>query len=160
MKAKKKFNKFDLAVVIVILALIVGVFVKFVVLGNNTQEVTATTPVEYTLEIKAIRQYSVDTLEEGDVIYSATTKTAVGTISAIDVTDATTLVGKADGTAVWGDYEGRYDVTLTVTVDATEDNGRWRVDTYNLLSNKQASYYTKYWSFSATILQVTPITEN
>lgn len=153
---KKKLNKFDFAVILVLAALVVAIVLKFVVFRDNTQTSTSTTPVTYTMKIQGVRQYTLDALAEGDTIFSSSTKSSVGTISQVDPQPAQTLITCDDGRVVWGGLEGRYDITLTIQVDATQSGDLFRVDTCNLLVNKQASYYTKYAEFSASILSVNP----
>ncbi len=154
---KLKFNAFDALLVLVVLALLVGVYLKFGALGTKTVEEKNGTPVTYTLQISPVREISLSQLQVGDTIYYGSSDTVMGVITDIQVEPATTTTSDAtdeDGDLLVLTYEDRYCVTLTISGTALESESladSYQVGDITLLTNRSDSYHTRYVSFSATL---------
>ncbi len=147
-----KVSIIDVFVILIVLALGAALYIKFNVL-DFTSKSGETDTLTYTVKISGVRQYTVDGLMIGDLLYDTNSSSyAIGTISAIDITDAKKAAETLDGTIVLGDFEGRYDITLTVTADGVESGGRYLVNkTYELNANSMREFQTKYCMFEAKI---------
>ncbi|MCD8143979.1 MAG: DUF4330 domain-containing protein [Oscillospiraceae bacterium] len=155
MKAKHRFNGFDVFLIVVLVALVVGLVVKFGVLGSKTVDEKNGTPVTYTLVVTPVRTLTVDQLQVGDTLYYESTDTEMGVITDIQVEPATTTVTTSDGEVIQATYEDRYEVTLTISATCLESDGvtsGYQVGDITLLANRSDSYHTKYSSFSGTMI--------
>lgn len=150
---KHKFTWVDGLIIAVVALLIIGTGVKFLL-----KEETAVNNVEqeftYQLQIKNLRQVSVDSLRVGDELFDNEGKASVGFISDIAVTDAVTSERFPDGTMHEVTIEDRYDVVLTVTARGVPKDGAYQVGTYDIRVNNFSTYYTKYSIWSAITLSV------
>lgn len=150
---KHKFTWIDGLVILVVLVLLAGTCIKF--LFNDKTAVTAEeSTFQYQLEINGIRQISVDCLQVGDILYDNEGKAEVGTIIAIDVAPAETVIIQDDGTLVQGTSENRYDVVLTLEAQGTKEAGYYQVGTYDIKVNQYSTYFTKYSIWSATVISL------
>ncbi len=150
-----KISVIDIFVLLIVLALGAALYLKFNVL-DFTNKAAETDTLTYTVTIEGVRQYTVDGLKTGDLLYDVnSSSSAVGTITGIDVADAQKAAETLDGTTVLGRYEGRYDVTLTVTADGVISGGRYLVNkTYELNANSEREFQTKYCLFEAKITEL------
>jgi hypothetical protein len=147
-----KVSIIDIFVILIVLALGAALYIKFNVL-DFTAKSGDTDTLTYTVTIYGVRQYTIDGLRTGDLLYDTNSSgNAIGTITAIEVTDAKKAAETLDGTIVLGNYIGRYDVTLTVTAGGVVSSGRYLVGrTYELNANSEREFQTKYCLFEATI---------
>ena len=159
MKAKRKFNGFDLVLIIVVVALVVGVVVKFGILDGGATETAddGDYSVTYTLSVSPVRSYSIDALQVGDTLYYSYSDedTVMGEITDIEVVPATLTYTTTEGEVLTLTYEDRYEMILTIssTCQASDSYGSsYAVNEITLLENRTDSYHTKYLSFSATML--------
>ena len=150
-----KISIIDIFVILIVLALGAALYLKFNVL-DFTSKSTDTDTLTYTVTISGVRQYTLDGLKVGDLLYDTDSSSyAVGTITAIDVSEAKTAAQMLDGTIVLGSYADHYDVTLTLTADGIVSEGRYLVNkTYELNANSSRVFQTKYCSFAARISEL------
>jgi hypothetical protein len=151
-----KVSIIDFLVVLIAIVLGVALYVKY-----NVLEVTSvagkTDTFSYTITIYGAREYAVDGLQIGDALYdkNGSGGNTVGSITDKKVTDATKASELLDGTVVMGKYEGRYDITLTITANGAVSGGRYLVNkTYEVNTNSIRNFYTKYCAFEATISEI------
>ncbi len=150
-----KVSIIDLFVILIVLALGAALYLKFNVL-NFTSKSGDTDKLTYTVTIEGVRQYTLEGLKAGDLLYDKNSSSfPIGTITAVDFTDAQKEAQTLDGTIVLGRYVGRYDVTLTVTADGIVSGGRYLVGrTYELNANSKREFQTKYCLFEAKITEL------
>jgi hypothetical protein len=116
---KIKINKFDVIAIVLLLALALVAYFKFNVI-EHTKTDTKMDKIEYVMEFKALRQYSVDTFKSGDTLYDSQTKMEIGTIKDISVKQCITYAETIKGTVVPAPTEDKYDVTITVETEGME----------------------------------------
>ncbi|UOO38588.1 DUF4330 domain-containing protein [Oscillospiraceae bacterium CM] len=147
-----KVSIIDFFVLLIVLVIVAALVVKFNLL-DVTRQGADLKPVTYTVAVNGVRQYSVDSLKPGDVLFDkGNGGNAVGTITAVDYKPAVTASEKIDGSLVNGSYEGYFDVILTIKTDGIVTDGRtFSGKTYELNVNSNRNFYTKYTSFEATI---------
>jgi len=151
-----KVSIIDFLVILIVLVLGAALYVKY-----NVLEVTSvagkTDTITYAVTIYGTREYTVNGIQTGDVIYdkNGSGGNSVGTITGKTVTDAKKNQALSDGSTVNGDYVGRYDITLTITANGSVTDGRYLVNkTYEINTNSIRTYYTKYCAFEATITEI------
>jgi len=140
-----KFNIIDIFVVLVVLVLAAGTYFKFGVM-DKTSTAAAMEDVTYTVEIKCVRDYAFENVIKGDTLYDKASGNAIGEIVDIEFRPAMDVVEMLDGSAVMGEIENRYDVTLTVEAQAVvNDSGHFVNRTYELLVGSNKEFITKYF---------------
>lgn len=151
-----KVSIIDFFVVLIVLAIGAALYVKF-----NVLEVTSvsakTDMITYTVNVSGVRQYTVDSFKVGDLLYdkNGSGGYSIGTITAINVTDAKKASETIDGTVVLGNYIDRYDISITLSAEGALSDGRYLVNkTYELNSGSVRSFYTKFCAFEATIAEI------
>jgi hypothetical protein len=151
-----KISIIDILFILVVAAVCAAFYVKFNVLGVTSKAVD-TVPVTYSITISGVRDYTVNSLQVGDLLYDNDNSGGqpVGKITYISVQDAVRTVEKTDGTIVNGPVEGCYDVTLTLIAEGIVSGGRYLVNrTYDINMNSERIFNTKYAVFTATITGV------
>ena len=109
----KKINIFDIATIILLLALCFAAYFKFNI-NEHTKTDAKMDNIEYTIKFSGLRKYSLDTFASGDTVYDSQTKLAIGTIKKIEATPGVTVEETSSGTAVLATNQERYDITLTI----------------------------------------------
>jgi len=116
MKFFKKINIIDVLAVILIITCLVGAYFKFfggtseIILQGNKR-------IEYVVEVKGVRNYSVTALQRGGVVSDSKTKKPIGEIISVKESPAIGDEQKADGTYVKAPIPDRYDVLVTIQTD-------------------------------------------
>ncbi len=151
-----KISIIDVLVLLVVLAVAAVLFVKFSPSGTvgNTSDLS---PITYKVTINGVRDYTLDSLMAGDAVYDKDSGStiAIGTITQIETAPAQKVSSLTDGTLVLGDYEGRYDVTVTIEAEGIVSERRTLINkTYELNVNSTRNLITKYTSFSAVISEI------
>ena len=80
--------------------------------------------VSYAITITNMPQGRLESLREGDTLYDAETKYALGKVASVEAEDCTISMLKADGTYVMAPIEGRYNVIVHVDAKAMVDERR------------------------------------
>lgn len=123
----KKFNLIDIAVLILILALVFATYLKFAVY-DHTKKDAEMSKIEYSIKIPAVRQYTADAFKVGDTVYDSQTKLAIGIISNITTSNAITDVETRDGRVANTENPNRLDVVLTIQTDGMETDKAYFAD--------------------------------
>ncbi len=123
----KKINIIDLAVILLVIALIFTAYLKFGVY-KHTKTDAEMSKIEYTFKISNIREYTANALKVGDIVYDEQTKLAIGTITAIDVKNSVNAVDTSEGKIVIAENEFRRDVTLTIVTYGLETDKAYFAD--------------------------------
>lgn len=153
-----KINLFDLLVIILAVILVLGITTKFSVSKNDkSREVTA----NYEIEIKSIRQETIDAFEVGDTVCEKGSGSVIGKITKIDYEDAYDLMETIDGKIINAPIENRYHLTLTIEAKnaARDVNGVVTAEKYKILGGKDITFETQKARCQGTIKDVS-VSEN
>lgn len=122
-----KISIIDIFVLLVLLGLAGGVYYKFFMIDKEHNAAKFDT-IEYKILVRAVRQQSVDAIEEGADIYHVKTDTYMGKIVKKEVLPATEQLTKADGTMVIAQKPGRFNVLVTIQVPGVETEYGFRAN--------------------------------
>lgn len=157
-KIKGKFNIIDVLVILLIIAVIVGISVRF---GSNiTTAVQSNEEFEYVVKVSSVRQYTIDALEKKGKLSDKKATVDLGEITDIEVEDATFLSEKADGSMVYAEQPGRYNAYVTIRTKGKEsDNSYIMADSNELSVGRTTEILSKYVHTSGVIESVKKISE-
>ncbi|MBQ3426541.1 MAG: DUF4330 domain-containing protein [Clostridia bacterium] len=159
-KIKGKFNIIDLLVILLIIAVIAGLFVRF---GSSvTTAVKSDEEFECIVKVQSVRQFTVDALTESMETKSRLTdkKATVdlGEITGVECEPAEVLSEKTNGTMVYAPQEDRYNVYVTIRTHAKEsDNSYILADSNELAVGRSIEIFSKYVHTSGLITKVEKI---
>ena len=114
-----KISIIDIGVLLLIIALMGGVYYKFFMVDKN-QNAAKFDTIEYKILVEEVRQQSIDAIEIGADIYDVKTDSPMGKIMSKEVLPATDQLTKADGTVVIAEKPERYNVLVTIQVPGVE----------------------------------------
>lgn len=156
MKQKKfRLNWVDGLIVLVVIGLVAGTYLKFRGGGNVTSASSGQTPITYQVFIGGARQYTVDAIQAGDSLFDKETDREIGVISEIGVMPCTSLIQDTEGALHWAESENRFDLILTVEAKGTVSKGVYTINrlyTVNVGSFRQ--FYTKYSAWQGRIWSI------
>jgi len=147
-----KINVVDLGIILLVIVVALGAFVKFVVL-DQTSVATEVVPVRYTVQVVGVRDWTVNNLREGDTLFVGGTD--VGTILSVSP-EPQEVVAWGDGKVWQGIVPNRYVVYVEVEATATVSEGRYLISrTVPMsVSNSGMGFYTKFATFGGTITEI------
>lgn len=147
----KKVNVVDIIIVLLLVVCVAGILIRF----SGTKNLSAT-KIEYTLNLKGVRDYSVKALEKMGNVYDPKLKKQMGTIVDVAVENAVGEAEMADGRNVTAPIPERYDVTLTIQTDGSVgESAYYSAASNELCVGKTYEMYTKWSSCYGTIERVT-----
>jgi len=120
MKFFKKINIIDVLVVLLIVICVFGAYYKYfakggiILLGNKK--------IEYTFEVKGVRDYSVIAFKKGGVVSDPKTKKPVGEIVDVASSPAIGEDQLTDGTYVQAPIPDRFDTLITIETEGRVSN--------------------------------------
>ena len=144
---------------IVVLAAVALLVVAFFVRANVYSPFTPTAPtvtVTYTVQIPMVRDTALALMRPGDRLYNRENNAFMGRITDVSATGALSPERIIDGSLVLGAVEERFDVTLTVEVEASVFNNRFfasRLAELNTNANYQFS--SRYNHFNGVVTTIT-----
>lgn len=118
-----KISIIDISIVLVVLIAAFG-FAYKITRGNAILNVTADTKITMVFQIKGVRQYAMDAVDIGDDVYERNGP-RLGKVTGVRSDGYKDVVDLNDGTQVYGEVEGRYNLYITV-----EGTGRLDEDGY------------------------------
>ena len=137
-----KINIFDFAVVLLLVLLILGVCFKFFVLNPTTE--ANTVEVTYEIQIESVRDVTVNAFTVGERVNQYTYDENIGTITAIDATQAMDLMETLEGNIVEAPLEDRFDLTLSVKGSAIrQDDGNLMMGKVKLVEGSDIRISTR-----------------
>lgn len=115
-----KINIIDICVLLAIVLAVGGYFLKSASLGKSE---TVYKNVTYTLEIKSVRNATIDSLNEsiGKEVFVPKTNELLGTVAEVTYTDAKDFLVDKNGKYVESTQPDKYDVKVTITTRGTEN---------------------------------------
>lgn len=117
----------DIGVLLLIIALLGGVYYRFFTVDRNHNAAKFDT-LEYKILVRAVRQQTVDAIETGAEIYDVKTDASMGKIINKEVLPATEQLTKADGTMVIAEKPERFNVVVTIQVPGVETEYGFRAN--------------------------------
>ncbi|SHH92096.1 protein of unknown function [Sporobacter termitidis DSM 10068] len=151
-----KVSIIDFLVILIVVVVGVALYLRYDVL-NPTDSAAETGSITYTIKIYGVRDYTANALKAGDALFDKNNSGgySIGTITDIAVSDAKKISETVDGKLVLGNYAAHYDVTVTVTAHGALSGGRYLVNkTYELNTNSNRTFLTKFCTFEATIMEI------
>lgn len=148
-----KLNIIDLAVILVVIAVVIGVFVRFT--GGAGKIVTATKQIEFEVKVDGIRSYTVDALDKKGVVTNKNYDIITGEIANVATVDCIQKATKANGTVVEAPLEDRYTSTVTIVTDGKEsDSGYFDSNNEELAVGREYTIYSKFVKTTGVITKV------
>ena len=150
---KKKFrlNWVDLLIVVLVIGLVAGTYMKFRV-SAKTSVTEPQTPITYQVLLANVRQGTVDAIQVGDTLYDDDSGRDIGVIQSVDVSPATSLVQDTEGALHWADTDNRFDLILTVEGQGTISGNSYVINRiYSLNIGSFRQFYTKYSTWQGRI---------
>jgi len=147
-----KMSVIDFGILLLVIMIAIGAFVKFMVL-DQTAIVVEAAPVQYTLEVRGVRDWALRNIREGDAVFAG--GVYVGTITNVSYTDMEVYVS-GDG-EVWLAYlPDRYVVFLEIAATATvNDRGYFVSRTVPMaVGNSLTEFTTRYAEFVAIVAEI------
>lgn len=149
-----KINIIDILVVIIVIFLIVGASLKFRKFNVKTVD-SASETLEYQLEVKNVRDYTIAMIQSGDTVYDEQTGINIGTITNIETTPARTYEVMQNGEAVKVTNPYRYDLVLTIETPGTVETTAYYANrSIELKVNSTKVIETKYLRTSGTVSNI------
>lgn len=160
-KIKGKFNIIDLLVIVLVLAVIGGIVLRY---GSRiTTAVKSSEDFKYVVRVEGVKQFTIDALEKSknEAVTDKKSEMYLGTIVDVAVepakqTDAQT----SEGDIVEAPLPERYTAYVTIETQGKEsDNSYITADSNELSVGRTTELYTKYVHTSGMIESVTKVNE-
>lgn len=140
---KRKFNWIDYSIVIIIIAIIAVLGLKFRNASKPSAINVETNIKDVVLVIEGVRQYSVDALKIGDNIYSDDTNYYFGKIKDIEVKEDYEPIIKDNGEAVLTRNPEKFEIWITAECNILERaNGYFAEGITEVKVNSTGKYKT------------------
>ena len=144
-------NVVDFFVIVIVVVLLGGAYYKFGVLDKTSTGGTLQ-PVTYTVEVKRVRDYVFQNVQEGDELFDKTSGKSIGKIVKVESTPSTEPVLCQDGIYKIGTVQNRIDVVFTVMGEGTvTEDGCFINRTYELVRESDRTFVTKYFECQGKI---------
>ena len=138
-----KINIIDFMVILIIALALILSAIKFNInpVKENVNEVT----FQYTLEVKGVRNFTVDAFQKGDEIYEGKSENLLGKIIDIKTSPTQKYLADANGEINITDVPGQYDLSLTIECNGIKGNKGLETTTgENINLNKTINIFNKY----------------
>lgn len=148
-----KVNIIDIAVILAVIAVVAGVFVRFT--GGAGKIVTATKKIEFEVKVDGVRSFTVDALDKKGLVTNKNYDIVTGEITNVDTVDCVQKATKTDGTVVEAPLEERYTSTVTIVTDGKEsDSGYFDSNNEEIAVGREYTIYSKFVKTTGTITRV------
>lgn len=152
-KIKGKFNIIDLLAIILVIAVAVGIVLRFK--STITTAVKSDEEFVYTVKVTGVKNYTVDALEKKGKITDKKSEIDLGEITKVVSEPCKTEAETADGKIVEAEQPDRYNVTVTIKTRGKEaENSYITADSNELSVGRMTDIYTKYVHTSGKIMSV------
>ncbi len=157
-KIKGKFNIIDLLVILLVIAMIGGIVMRF---GSSmTTAVQSEEEFEYVMRVASVRQYTIDALNKKGVVTDKNSSMNLGEIINVEYEPATMTSQNSDGKLVDASLPDRYTALVTIRTTGKEsDNSYITADSNELSVGRTTELFTKYVHTSGSIESVKKIEE-
>ncbi len=149
-----KISIIDILVVIIIIAVAAGIYLRFFKPVETIQ--VQTEKFSYTVCVEKVRNFSVDALRNMGGVYDTETKEYLGEITEIISVEPTKDTGVTSrGNTVAIEYPERYDVTLKIETDGSVGANGYYTSTSRLISvGGELELTTKYIETTGAVISV------
>jgi len=110
------FGRVSVIDVLIVVALVV--LVGGYVFNRTSQDIqmiiNPNTPIYLTVRVDGVRDFSLQAVEEGDIVFRQHERTPLGTVINVEHAPAYSLAIRTDGTALMAPMEGRYALYITI----------------------------------------------
>lgn len=152
-KIKGKFNIIDLLAIILVVAVAVGLVVRFK--STVTTAVKSDEGFVYTVKVTGVKNYTVEALEKKGKVTDKKSEMDLGEITEVVAEPCTTEAERADGKIVNAEQPERYNVTVTIKTRGKEaENSYITADSNELSVGRNTDIYTKYVHTTGKIMSV------
>lgn len=149
-----KISIIDILVIIVIIAMAAGVYMRFFRTPETVK--VETEKFNYTVRVEKIRKYSVDALSHMGAMYDTETKEYLGDIVeivSVEPTKETSITAR--GKAVEIEYPERYTVTIKVETDGNVgENGYYTASNRMISVGGAMEFETKYIECGGDVISI------
>ena len=148
-----KISIIDILVIILIVAVIAGIGVRY---GSKiTNAVKSNEKFEYVLRVENVRNYTIDALEKMGKVTDKKSEKDLGEIVDVRYEKATQQSTTADGRVVNPELPDRYTCYVTIQAVGRESDDNYVLDDSTELSvGRKIDLYSKYVKTSGTIESV------
>lgn len=152
-KIRGKVSIIDIGVILIILAAIVGLCIRF--MSGTTVAVTSNETFRYTVKVSSVREYTVNALEKKGILTDKNSEMELGEITQVETQDAKMQSTRADGKIEWSNLPDRYTCIITIEAQGREsEDGYILDDTTELSVGRSVEIITKYVKTSGEIMSV------
>lgn len=155
-KEGKLFGKVsivDIAVIVLILAAAFGIYVRFAF--SNDKIATSSQCIEYKMEIRGIRQGTVDALKKKGEIFNDATQECIGEIVGVETKEAFEERTLTNGEIRFLPLPEKYDATITVRIDGSvNDSGYYTGENQMMVAGSKYTVTTKYARTTGEIVSI------
>lgn len=150
-----KFNLFDIAILILVVALIGFGAIKYKTL-DKTVDTSAGGNIVYTMTILGVRDYTIDAFAIGDLVFDSGTNVNIGKIQNIESRPSKLVRVLKDGSAKVVENEFRKDMILTIeTAGSSTNEGYYANRSIELKVGSEKEIETKYAKTNGKISSIT-----
>ncbi len=148
-----KFSIIDAGVILIILIVAAGIFVRFS--SGMTTAVKSDKEFEYKVEVTGVRQYTIDALNKKGKITDKKSEMNLGEITNVEVTPAKTQSVTASGEIITTDLPDRYSCIVTIRARGKESDDSYIMnDSTELSVGGGTNIFSKYVRTSGEIISV------
>ena len=153
MSKVKKFNIIDVLILCIVIVFAIGLGIR--IFGKTSGGVKNTTDIIYTVEIKNVRQFTIDALEKSSVLTDKEGGKVIGEILSVSEVPYKTEAHISDGTSQVVQMPERYTCSVKIKSPAKYMN-----DKYNLAEDVDVSLggtftiTTKYAKTTGNIVEL------
>lgn len=157
-KIKGKFNIIDLLVIILIVAVIAGIAVRY---GSSvTTAVKSDEEFEYVVKVESVRMFTIDALEKKGKVTDKKSTLDLGEIVSVEYEPTKYQSTTANGKIIFAEQPERYTAYVTIKTRGKEsDNSYITADSNELSVGRTTEIFSKYVHTSGTILEVNKLNE-
>lgn len=151
-----KINIVDAAAILLVIAVIAGICVRF---GSKfTTAVESSETFEYVVKVQNVREYTVDALKKGGVITDKNSEEILGEVKDVRIETAYDTRETADGKITDVEIPEKYTCYVTVEAQGKESDDVYIMsDTTELSVGRTVDLYTRYCQTSGIIKEVTKL---
>lgn len=148
-----KFSIIDAGVILIILIVAAGIFVRFS--SGMTTAVNSDKEFEYKVEVMGVRQYTIDALNKKGKITDKKSEMDLGEITNVEIVPTEFQSITASGEIITTDLPDRYTCVVTIRAKGKESDDSYIMnDSTELSVGRLVDVYSKYVRTSGDIISV------
>ncbi len=155
-KIKGKFNIIDILVILLIIAMVIGIAVRF--RSTVTDAVKSDVSFEYVVKIESVRDYTIKALEKKGKVTDKKSELELGEIVNVEYEPTKYQSTTADGRIVFAEQPERYTAYVTIRTQGKEsENSYVLADSNELSVGGTAQIFTKYIDTTGSVISIDKI---